>query len=42
VTAAPPAETDRPIDAFRQDRIYLGADHARNERRTKKKHEKRI
>ena len=24
----------RPLDAFRQDRTYLGADHARNERRT--------
>ena len=23
-----------PLDAFRGDRVYLGADHARNERRT--------
>lgn len=31
-TAEPPAS--EPMDAFRGDRIYLGADHARNERRT--------
>ena len=31
-TAEPPA--DEPMDAFRGDRVYLGADHARNERRT--------
>jgi len=29
--AAPPAA---PMDEFRGDRVYLGADHARNERRT--------
>ena len=23
-----------PLDAFREDRTYLGADHLRNERRT--------
>src|ERR1700740_135714 len=30
------SSADRPnaLDAFRQDRAYLGADHARNERRT--------
>src|SRR4051812_32901621 len=30
------SSADRPgvLDAFRQDRTYLGADHARNERRT--------
>ncbi|MDP3750161.1 MAG: CDF family Co(II)/Ni(II) efflux transporter DmeF [Phenylobacterium sp.] len=27
-------ETQAQIDAFRADRVYLGADHARNERRT--------
>lgn len=27
-------ETQGQIDAFRADRVYLGADHARNERRT--------
>lgn len=32
MTAAAP-ETE-PMDAFRGDRVYLGADHARNERRT--------
>ena len=32
-TAARP-RPDEALDAFRQDRIYLGADHARNERRT--------
>jgi cation diffusion facilitator family transporter len=32
----PPAgpEPSRDLDAFRTDRVYLGADHARNERRT--------
>jgi cation diffusion facilitator family transporter len=29
-----PAEILPPIDSFRSDRAYLGADHARNERRT--------
>ena len=29
-----PTDLQPPIDAFRGDRIYLGADHARNERRT--------
>ena len=30
-----PATNDStPLDAFRQDRVYLGADHRRNERRT--------
>lgn len=29
-----PTELQPPIDAFRRDRVYLGADHARNERRT--------
>lgn len=33
VTASAP-ETPGQIDAFRADRVYLGADHARNERRT--------
>ncbi|WP_309643898.1 CDF family Co(II)/Ni(II) efflux transporter DmeF [Phenylobacterium sp.] len=33
MTAAAP-ETQGQIDAFRGDRVYLGADHARNERRT--------
>jgi cation diffusion facilitator family transporter len=32
VTAAAP--DNQPMDAFRGDRVYLGADHARNERRT--------
>jgi len=32
-TAAPPA-VGAPLDAFREDRTYLGADHRRNERRT--------
>lgn len=26
---------NQPMDAFRDDRVYLGADHARNERRTR-------
>jgi cation diffusion facilitator family transporter len=35
VTAADPASPQAaPLDDFRGDRIYLGADHARNERRT--------
>jgi len=29
-----PVDIEPPIDAFRGDRVYLGADHARNERRT--------
>ncbi|WP_304171040.1 CDF family Co(II)/Ni(II) efflux transporter DmeF [Phenylobacterium aquaticum] len=29
-----PLDIEPPIDAFRGDRVYLGADHARNERRT--------
>lgn len=34
-TAEPPLEPARPaLDAFREDRTYLGADHRRNERRT--------
>lgn len=33
MTASAP-ERQGPLDAFRGDRIYLGADHARNERRT--------
>ncbi|RAK59751.1 cation transporter [Phenylobacterium hankyongense] len=33
-SAADPARTAEPLDAFREDRTYLGADHARNERRT--------
>ncbi|RAK57660.1 CDF family Co(II)/Ni(II) efflux transporter DmeF [Phenylobacterium deserti] len=35
--AAPPAASPAvgaPLDAFREDRTYLGADHRRNERRT--------
>lgn len=28
------AERPEPLDAFREDRTYLGADHRRNERRT--------
>lgn len=28
------AERPEPLDSFRQDRTYLGADHSRNERRT--------
>lgn len=31
---AAPLDIEPPIDAFRGDRVYLGADHARNERRT--------
>jgi cation diffusion facilitator family transporter len=36
VTAAaePPRSETAPLDDFRRDRVYLGADHARNERRT--------
>ena len=30
-----PAPSSAPMDAFRGDRVYLGADHARNERRTR-------
>lgn len=35
-TASAPERTDPPdaLDAFRADRVYLGADHRRNERRT--------
>ncbi len=33
MTASAP-ERRAPLDAFRGDRVYLGADHARNERRT--------
>lgn len=33
MTASAP-ERQAPMDAFRGDRVYLGADHARNERRT--------
>lgn len=33
-TADPSSESRAAIDAFRADRVYLGADHARNERRT--------
>jgi Co/Zn/Cd efflux system component len=34
-TAAEPAPSPAaPLDEFRSDRVYLGADHARNERRT--------
>lgn len=33
MTAAEP-QAQQPMDAFRGDRVYLGADHARNERRT--------
>jgi len=29
-----PAASVQPLDAFREDRTYLGADHRRNERRT--------
>lgn len=31
---ATPTSDSTPLDAFRQDRTYLGADHRRNERRT--------
>ncbi len=31
----PPVSQDNPLDDFRGDRVYLGADHARNERRTR-------
>lgn len=31
---APPAREPRELDAFRENRTYLGADHRRNERRT--------
>lgn len=36
MTSADRSETAdlRPLDAFRADRVYLGADHRRNERRT--------
>lgn len=36
MTTAAPDRTDPPptLDAFRADRVYLGADHQRNERRT--------
>ena len=36
-TADPPEARPNPkgaLDAFREDRTYLGADHRRNERRT--------
>ena len=31
--ASPPTDPPAPLDGFRGDRTYLGADHARNERR---------
>jgi len=34
VTSPPTPETPTALDAFRADRVYLGADHRRNERRT--------
>jgi cation diffusion facilitator family transporter len=36
LTSTAPERTDAPqaLDAFRANRVYLGADHARNERRT--------
>ncbi|HEY8615697.1 CDF family Co(II)/Ni(II) efflux transporter DmeF [Phenylobacterium sp.] len=34
MTAADPSRAPAALDAFREDRTYLGADHARNERRT--------
>ena len=37
MTATDPArrpDADAPLDGFRADRVYLGADHVRNERRT--------
>ena len=35
MTAADPSATPAaPLDEFRSDRVYLGADHSRNERRT--------
>lgn len=38
MTATPTATArpapEQPLDAFREDRVYLGADHRRNERRT--------
>jgi cation diffusion facilitator family transporter len=34
MTAADPARAPDALDAFREDRTYLGADHRRNERRT--------
>ena len=33
-TADPAPGKTPPMDAFREDRVYLGADHGRNERRT--------
>ena len=33
--AASQAGAESPLDGFRADRVYLGADHARNERRTR-------
>lgn len=33
-TADPRREPQRELDGFRDDRLYLGADHGRNERRT--------
>lgn len=34
LTTEPQAATPSGLDAFRRDRTYMGADHARNERRT--------
>lgn len=34
VAASKPSESPDTLDAFRDDRTYLGADHSRNERRT--------
>src|SRR3954468_24887177 len=34
MTSPPRPAAPTQLDAFRQDRTYLGADHARNERRT--------
>ena len=34
MTVADPSRTPAALDGFRADRIYLGADHRRNERRT--------
>lgn len=34
MTAADPARAPEELDAFQKDRVYLGADHRRNERRT--------
>ena len=34
MTAPDTTDTPQALDAFRADRVYLGADHRRNERRT--------